>query len=482
MTGNFTVENVNRLRPMPSHLISYEGQAVLTTDLKGWIGEGIEGFYYRHTRFLSKLRVTVDGEAPLSVSANPVDTYSSIAYYLAPSPAGDAAGPEPGQPQSGGEMVRHGIEVQINRFVGGGLHHDVQVTNHALAPATVVLRWEIEADFADRSEAEQGERQQNAPVERQWRLHQGGGSLALRYCHPQLRHAAEIGFSGLDDLTEKDGAVLCRLTLLPQQPVSFGIDVAPIFCGQRVAPRHCRDAFGVGPVGGADDAGLKMCAINPQVQRAWDRAASDLASLALLEGDGEEQLTPAGGIPKYVALFGRDVLLTSLQASFLAPEMMRGSLSLIAKWNATKYDERFDEEPGRVIHQRQQGPLALLEKNPFLHYYGDYSAPGLFLIGMAWHLALTGDKAFFLSRRDKMLQTLEWMERDGDAGQRRILRIHNQSRVMGREEPGLERFARGDPLPQRVPGQGSDRSVRNPGLLLRRQTADGACLRLARRG
>jgi glycogen debranching enzyme len=38
----------------------------------------------------------------------------------------------------------------------------------------------------------------------------------------------------------------------------------------------------------------------------------------------------------------------------------------------------------------------------------------LFLIDMAWDLAPTGDKEFFLSMRDKMLATLEWMDRDGD--------------------------------------------------------------------
>jgi glycogen debranching enzyme len=100
--------------------------------------------------------------------------------------------------------------------------------------------------------------------------------------------------------------------------------------------------------------------------------------------------------------------------SLVAPAVLRGSLRQIAQWNASEYDERFDKEPGRVIHQRELGPLSLLEKNPLLHYYGDYSAPGLFLIDMAWNLALTGDTESFLSMRDKMLATLEWMDRDGD--------------------------------------------------------------------
>ncbi|HEX3410603.1 MAG TPA: glycogen debranching N-terminal domain-containing protein, partial [Stellaceae bacterium] len=68
---------------MPSHLITYEGEAIVITDLAGFIGSGVEGFYYRHTRFLSKMRFTVGGEPPRAVSANPVDSHSLIAYYLA---------------------------------------------------------------------------------------------------------------------------------------------------------------------------------------------------------------------------------------------------------------------------------------------------------------------------------------------------------------------------------------------------------------
>jgi glycogen debranching enzyme len=231
---------------------------------------------------------------------------------------------------------------------------------------------------------------------------------------PQLSHATEIRFSGAQDMTEHGGTVSLNLQLLPHQPVSLSVDVVPIFCGERVALRHGQDAFGDRPIDMTHDAGVQMSAGNQRVQHAWDRAVSDLASLALLEGDGEERLTPAGGVPKYLALFGRDVLVTAFQASLLAPAMLRGSLRHIAQWNATKYDERFDEEPCRVIHQRELGPLSLLEKHPFIHYYGDYSASGLFLIDMAWDLALTGDKEFFLSMQDEMLATLEWMDRDGD--------------------------------------------------------------------
>lgn len=407
------MNELNRLRLMPSHLISHHGNAFLITDLGGFVGGGIEGFYYQQTRFLSKLRFSVDGRTPSVVCANSVDSRSSIAYYLAPSPAGRQAGPRPDDEQAdGGEIVEHAIEMQINSFLDGHLHQDVYLTNHGLAPATIMLGCELDADFADRDEAEQGERQQNAAVERRWQNGEGRGQLNFCYCHPQLPHATEIVLSGPGTLSEQSGTLCCVLNLPPQRAVGLAIEVVPVFLGERVAPRsRYGDAASTAATQGE---GVRLTARSDQVQGAWDRAVSDLESLALLEGDGVEQRTPAAGVPKYVALFGRDALMAALQASVAEPAMLRGTLRLVSKWNATKYDERFDEEPGRVIHQRQLSPLALLEKKPFRHYYGDYSAPGLFLIGAAWDLALTGDREFFRSMRDKVLQTLEWMDRDGD--------------------------------------------------------------------
>jgi N-terminal domain of (some) glycogen debranching enzymes len=123
------MKNVNRIRPIPSSLITYEGHTVLVTDRQGSIRGGEQGFYYRQTRFLSKLQLIVDGKTPDGVSANAVDSYSSVAYWLTAAPAGAKAGPDPDLGEGGGEMVRHGIEVQMNSFIGGGLHCDVYVTN-----------------------------------------------------------------------------------------------------------------------------------------------------------------------------------------------------------------------------------------------------------------------------------------------------------------------------------------------------------------
>ncbi len=364
----------------------------------------------------------VNDQEPHFVSANPVEPHFLISYHLAPSPAGADAGPTPEDKEdSGGEMAKKGIEIQVNRFVGGGLHQDIHVTNHGLAETTIFLAWELAADYADQAEAQSGERQQKAPVEQVWvKRPDGGGEVTFRYRHPDLPHETVVRFSGPADFVEGMGTVTCSLDLAPQKPCTLGIDVAPVFKGERIDPFYgldgaIKDGCPADQVREEWNAGCaRLSAANPVVQTTWDRAAADLGSLQLLEGEGPERFTPAAGIPNYIALFGRDTLTASWQSALLNPATLRGTLRLIGKWNAREYDDTFDAQPGKVLHQRQLSPLALLGKKPFLHYYGDYSAPGLFLLGLATDLAHSGDKEFFRSMRDKALGTLEWMDRDGD--------------------------------------------------------------------
>src|SRR5690242_2771379 len=112
------VRLVHPLASMPSHIVTHHGHAVLITDRRGSIGAGTEGLYWRLTRFLSRLRVLADGAAPRLVAAHQVSFYRSIVYYLAPSPAGTAAAPDPAADTAADEIVQNGIELQINRFVG----------------------------------------------------------------------------------------------------------------------------------------------------------------------------------------------------------------------------------------------------------------------------------------------------------------------------------------------------------------------------
>ena len=423
-----TLRDVNRCSVRPTDLITHRGYAVLVTDTKGWIGGGKEGFFFHQTRYLSHFSIKIDDADPKFVSANTVDHHFLTAYHLAPSPAGRAAGATPDDESgSGGEIVQKGIELQINTFVGDGLHLDIIVSNHALTPTPVSIALDFKADFADLNEAQAGKREQNGRVERVWcgadapEGEEAHGELAFHYKHPDLQLGTRLKIAGGDSLTDTGVTLVCALALEPRAPRMIAVDLLPVFNGEPVEPFFGRDgAFDENArATEARQHWLAGCAVvttgNPVVQAAWDQAVSDLASLQLLDGPDDEPYMVIAGVPNYTGLFGRDAYVTSLQSAILTPATLRGSLQAVSRWNATETDDRLDAEPGKVLHQRQLGPLAKLGLTPFLHYYGDHSTPGLFLMAAAADLAHTGDLSAFRALKDKLLGTLEWMEKNADA-------------------------------------------------------------------
>lgn len=412
------LKEINRFKMFPEALIAYQGHSLLITGVHGRIRQGIEGFYHHQTRFLSLLDLHVDGQALTFVSANPVEAHSFISYYLAPTPAGAPAGPPP---EGGGEIVSKGIEIQLNGYVGNGLHVDVYLTNHALAATEVTLVWELAADFSDLTEALEGFRAQEAPVEVTWQSEGPERELRFHYAHPELDHETRIRFPLVQDSpTWQDGKIRYRLRLEPQKPLKFCVKVHPVFCGKRHDPIYDCDSFRSRDTDWdrAREAWVRetprLQAASSMVQDAWDRSVSDLGSLPLFDGRGPEIYTPAAGIPLYQALFGRDTLTTVWQSGLVSRLMLRGTLETIADWLGKKTDDRFDEAPGRVIHQHQLSPLALLGKTPYLRYYGDYAGPGLFLIGLGWDFMLTGDRDFQRRMKPHALRVLDWMDTHGD--------------------------------------------------------------------
>ena len=120
----------------------------------------------------------------------------------------------------------------------------------------------------------------------------------------------------------------------------------------------------------------------------------------------------AAGLPVYIALFGRDALTASWQASLLGDEMMRGSLAELAKTQAQERNDWFDAQPGRFVHQMETGPLATLMYNPHREYYGSLTGPGFYPVVLSnlWHW--TGDRELVGRYLEPALKGLAWLDRE----------------------------------------------------------------------
>jgi glycogen debranching enzyme len=105
------------------------------------------------------------------------------------------------------------------------------------------------------------------------------------------------------------------------------------------------------------------------------RAFGDLRML-LSALDGEPYF--AAGVPWYATLFGRDSLITALQALPFAPAVAAGTLRLLAGRIGQTDDPEREEEPGKILHELRPGETG----TPLARYYGSVDATPLFLLAL----------------------------------------------------------------------------------------------------
>src|SRR6516162_614623 len=88
---------------------------------------------------------------------------------------------------------------------------------------------------------------------------------------------------------------------------------------------------------------------------------------------------PAAGLPWFIAPFGRDSLIVSLQNILVYPEFARGALEILGSLQARENDTYRDAEPGKILHEIRYGELAHFKLIPHTPYYGTADATPLYL-------------------------------------------------------------------------------------------------------
>src|SRR5260370_42131709 len=95
---------------------------------------------------------------------------------------------------------------------------------------------------------------------------------------------------------------------------------------------------------------------------------------------GDDQWVPAGGVPWFVTIFGRDSLIVSLQNMIVNTGLARGALKKLGQFQAQEMDDYRDAEPGKILHELRFGELAHFHRIPHTPYYGTADATPLYLI------------------------------------------------------------------------------------------------------
>ena len=147
------------------------------------------------------------------------------------------------------------------------------------------------------------------------------------------------------------------------------------------------------------------------INALFDRAKQDIG---LMVSEFDKEKVPMAGIPWYCALFGRDSLITSYQLLPWIPELARGTLKILAKYQAKDFDDFTDREPGKILHELREGEMANTKEVPFIPYYGSVDSTPWFIILTAEYVKSTGDVRFLKEIWNNVLFAAEWMEMYGD--------------------------------------------------------------------
>lgn len=324
------------------------------------------GLFFHDTRLLARWLITVDGAKvePLTVM-NPEPFAATFV---------GRARPEPGRPHST-------VLVERRRYVGSGMREDVVIRNLAPEPATIQVALAVAADFADLFQVKEGRVKPAEGVT----ITPGVGELWFEQEHRGGRRGVRVVAKGSDEPVVDDGGMTFTPTIEGRASWTVSLEVHPMVGDTDISPSYPLDR----PIADAPAAQRARAweSNSPVVKSADDgllrtvrTSRRDLGALRIFDPEDPASAAIAAGAPWFMALFGRDSLLTSFLSLSLDPSLALGTLKTLAKYQGVKYDSATEEEPGRILHEVRLGVNAELALGGGNVYYGTADASPLFVM------------------------------------------------------------------------------------------------------
>ena len=344
----------------PGTITAIAGLTVVISDERGDIAPGPFGLIADDTRHLSRLQVSVDSEPLRHLGSGLISP--EVARFRSYAALRDR------RPDAPVECER------LRRVSAGGMVEILTLRCWTPEPVRLRLSIRMGSDFADIFEVRRlaGDPGVSSPGVA---LHRAPGFLCFeaagspRSTTVRLEPAPDV-VSGGD--AEWD-AVLHR-----DRPWVLRIEVQ-VWRGQGNEERAT-----LPPRGGAAARPDPVVHSRPEhLARGCRRSLVDLEALSIPDDqDGSRRLL-AAGIPWFVALFGRDLLISSYQARAFRPELMLDAVTALAGRQGRVDDPGNEEQPGKILHEVRFGDRPWLGEGTAggaKPYFGSVDSTPLFLI------------------------------------------------------------------------------------------------------
>ncbi|MHB8659899.1 MAG: amylo-alpha-1,6-glucosidase [Solirubrobacteraceae bacterium] len=362
--------------------------------------EGREhGFFSEDTRFISRWALRV-GDAPLELLSLHQSAHFDAQFFLTP-----RIGPDEQAPCS---IVRH-------RLVDHVWMEEVTVTNHLHETSRLRVVLEVNTDFADLFEIKDG-----VTAKREITYTNDSATLALAYKHGEFHRSVTIAASSPAAITR--AGFEYSLNLAPGEQWLTTFTIIPVAAQPGIVFSRREPRGRVEDLRRAKSAELEtwlagapgLQTDDPELLRTYRASLSDLGALRMHPNLAKGATLPAAGLPWFMALFGRDSLITSFQALPYLPELAATTLRVLAGRQATVRDDFHEQEPGKILHELRLGELTARGERPHSPYFGSADATPLFLVLLDEYHRWSGDDELVLALEANARAALAWIEDSGD--------------------------------------------------------------------
>jgi len=392
----------------PPQIAIHQGHTVLISEKDGQINwPSDKGLYFFDTRVISSWTIYANGETWELLNGGAISYYASRIYLTNPTVLTED-----------GTIPPRALGCTISRSISGGMHEDLDVTNNSMNRVRFQLEIALRCDFADIFEVKSGHIVRRGRITTDWsEPHQ---RLRTTYRNGDFSRVITVSPHSPTKAVYANGRLSFEV-VLDQGRAWHCCLLYTLADGERhfAAPAHC-----VGHSHRSHHAEtmadwlknvVEIRTSNEEFYRLFRQALEDMAALRLPIGDTDHMVfLPAAGLPWFVAPFGRDSLIVSLQNTLIYPEFGRGALEILGSLQATEEDTYRDAEPGKILHEMRYGELAHFKLIPHTPYYGTADATPLYLITLHAAWRATGDRSLLERHLETAERCLSWIDNYGD--------------------------------------------------------------------
>jgi glycogen debranching enzyme len=377
-----------------------DGNTFVVSDARGDIDASPTdptGLFSFDTRYISTWVLTLNGERLGALSVDDLN-YFETRFFLVPG--------------TGTVYVDAKLSVIRRRSIRDGFDEELTILNHHDQPVDLLVRMEAGADFADLFEVKDALAKKG-----KYHTRVDRGRLVFGYERETYRRETAISSSAPARVDERGLSFAVRLE--PHGEWVTELRVTPVMLRSDGRSPIVREV-------GGDRAEMldnleKWVADAPSLHCDWEslnatyrRSLVDLAALRFSPVLAGSRSLPAAGLPWFMTMFGRDSILTSLQALPFTPELAATTIRMLGYWQGSRLDDFRDEDPGRIPHELRYGELTAFEERPHSPYYGTADATPLYVILLDEYERWTGDTSLVRRHEAEARAALNWIDEYGD--------------------------------------------------------------------